>query len=613
VSRAGTAALLATLLPAVLAANTFAQTATPERSARRLEMPRGRVVTGADLVSLDRPERDMKAGWVKPSLRSGPNDYSSFWSPEAPLIPPPAAPPTDGIYAPQAVYGYQPHLTTNFHVPDPDSVVWVPGDCTIAAGPNHLVVGYNSRIAIYDKQGTRLFTSTINSFFGAIAGWKGFFDPKVVYDEGAGRFYFMALDINLSARESRWNIAVSQTSDPTQGWYTYEFRNELDGLGVDYEELGFGPRGLYLCGNYLNFKEWAGIMPAPGSHSATLWVLDKLPMLSGQPVTAWSFDDLVGPASVLVRTPKVALVHTTPFGGVDGFMTSFQSIPNPPNTLRISVWGITLPVSFPNDPPTLASTTVDTDDPGAPPNAAQSGGAGLLQTNNLGLIPMNLQFRSNTLTMATGAASGARSRARVIQLSCTWPTVVLAWQNDFSDGTNYHFWPQAAVNARGQTLLGYCRSGTGEFANFRWTTRTPDDSGFLSSKLLKAGEGYVGNPVVDTSDSLYRWGDYSGVAVDPVSQGFWMFGMYGSPRGTNGNGEYRMWAGYVPRAVYVDQTWAGSEFGTTQRPWNTMTEAISDAFNGNEVVVKAGTYSTPTLITKPITIIADGGVVQLQP
>jgi len=518
--------------------------------------------------------------------------------------------PVDGAQAAQSVYAYQPRLAVSFSVRDSGSLV--PADCTIAAGPSHVVVAFNSFLAFYTKTGERTYISSLDGLLGATSGWKGHFDPKVVYDEGSGRFFLMALDYNLTARQASWAVAVSITSNPHQGWYVYDVRNELDGEGIDYEELGFGPRGVYLCGNYISFPEWASLPPPSGAHNNALWVFDKAAMVAGQTVSGNTFNDVAGEGNQAVFVPKVALVHTQPFGAVDGFMTAFQGMTNPPNTLRISVWGISLPGNFPTGAATLARQTVDVAMPAATPNAQQSGGPARLQANNFGVAPLNLQFRGNTLTLAAAAGSGSLAVAKVIQLSVVWPSVTLTWQTDFSDGTNYHFWPQVAVNARGQSGLVYCHSGTSLFARSRWTTRTADDPGFLSSQLLREGDAYVGNALTDNASTLYRWGDYSGAAVDPVSQGFWFFAMYGADRGSNNNTDFRLWAGFVPRAVYVDGTWGGSEFGTTQRPWNTFGEAITDAFNGNDVVIKGGSYSSPGLLTKPMTVFADGGTVILQ-
>ena len=532
------------------------------------------------------------------------------------LIPPPATVPTDGPLAPQAAqsfFSYQPHMTTNFAIRDTGS--WTPGDCTIAAGPSYLVVAFNSSVAIYDKAGNQTWFSSLDGLLGATAGWKGHFDPKVVYDEGSNRFYLMALDLDLASRQSVWSVAVSVSSDPNQGWYVYgQMANQWDGEGIDYEDLGFSPRAIYLTGNYISFSDWAALPGPAVNHTNALWVMDKAAMVAGQAVTFWTFGDVAGESNQPVFQTRVAQVHTVPFGGaVDGFMTGWQSMLNPPNTMRVSVWGVGLPGNFPTGAPTLDRRTVDTTVPAGTPNAQQSGGPARLQGDNLGAAQLSLYFRGNTLTMPLPVGSGSVSAARVLHLSVVWPTVSIAWQTDYGDGTHYHLWPNVAVNARGQQALVYGRAGTDEFANFRWATRTTDDPGFGSSKLVKAGEAYVGNPMTDTGATLYRWGDYSGVAVDPVSQGFWMFGMYAMERGNNDGTDFEFWCGYVPRAVYVDLSYVGSEVGTTQRPFNTLTEGMNDAYYGNEVVVKAGAYSAGGILSRPVTIIPDGGTVVVTP
>lgn len=532
-----------------------------------------------------------------------------------PLVPPTPAVRTDGALASegvQTVYGYQPRLATSFSVRDTGG--WFPADCVIAAGPSHVVVAFNSAVAFYDKQGNRTFVSSLDGLLGGTAGWKGHFDPKVVYDEGSGRFYLMALDLNLSARQSVWSVAVSATSDPHQGWYVYgQMANQWDGEGVDYEDLGFGPRAIYLTGNYISFSDWSALPPAAADHNSALWVMDKAAMLAGQPVTYWSFGDLTAESGQQVFLTRVAQAHAAPPGGLDGFVTAWQNMANPPNTARISVWGVTLPGNFPTGGPSLNRRTVDTTPPPGFVNASQSGGPARLQGDNLGAGQLSLYYRNNTLTIPVPVGSGTVSAARVLQLAVgAWPTVSLAWSTDFGDGSNFHLWPNVAVNQRGQVGLGYYRSGTSEFAQFRATTRTVDDTGFLASLQVRSGDAYVGNPSTDTGATLYRWGDYCGVAVDPVSQGFWYFGMYGANRGSNDNTDFRLWCGFVPRAVYADAAWFGGEIGTTQRPFNSFFEVMSDAFPGNDVVMKTGTYSAIGTWTKPVLVMADGGTVVLQ-
>lgn len=531
------------------------------------------------------------------------------------LVPEYTAPASDGPLVAQSVqtyFDYQPHVTTSFGVRDTGFAT--PGDCTIAAGPSHLVVAFNQSLAIYDKAGNQTWFSSLDGLLGATAGWKGHFDPKVVYDEVANRFYLVALDVSLTERRSVWSVAVSVTSNPNQGWYVYgQMENQWGGEGIDYEDLGFGSRGLYLTGNYISFADWAALPGFTTDHTSMLWIMDKAAMLAGNAATIWSAGDLPAESSQPVFLQRVAQVQAPPMGLLDGFVTGWQNMNVPANTVRISVWGVSLPANFPAGGPAFDRRTIDRSPPPGFANAQQSGGPARLQGDNMGAGQLSLYFRNGTLSMPVPVGSGSFSAARVLQLNVAWPTITVATQIDYTDNLHYHQWPNVAVNARGQTMLSYYRSGTDEFCGFRCATRLWDESAFGQSKIVKAGESYVGNPLTDTAATLHRWGDYSGVTVDPVTQGFWMFGMYANERGNNNGSDFQFWCGYVPRAVYVDFAYVGSESGTTLHPFNTLVEGMNDSFYNNEVVVKAGTYAAGGVLSRPVTIIPDGGTVVVTP
>ena len=79
-------------------------------------------------------------------------------------------------------------------------------------------------------------------------------------------------------------------------------------------------------------------------------------------------------------------------------------------------------------------------------------------------------------------------------------------------------------DANGNLTMVFCRSGANEFASIYYTGRTATDPlGRLQpSALLKAGTAnYLG---LD-SFGRNRWGDYNGVAVDPVDgRTIWFYG-----------------------------------------------------------------------------------------
>jgi DNA-binding beta-propeller fold protein YncE len=106
-----------------------------------------------------------------------------------------------------------------------------PPDSMGAAGPRHFVEFVNSRYAVYDKDTGKLVReSTLDAFWQA--SWPGqsvlanpymasfpfsaAFDPRILYDAARGRWYAIA-DNSMELL-----VAVSNTSDPTQGWRGYQ-------------------------------------------------------------------------------------------------------------------------------------------------------------------------------------------------------------------------------------------------------------------------------------------------------------------------------------------------------------------------------------------------------
>jgi hypothetical protein len=67
-----------------------------------------------------------------------------------------------------------------------------------------------------------------------------------------------------------------------------------------------------------------------------------------------------------------------------------------------------------------------------------------------------------------------------------------------------------AIDESGDIALGYSASSASDFPSIRYATRTPGDPlGTLGpEKILIKGKG--------SQTSSDRWGDYSGMAVDPV-------------------------------------------------------------------------------------------------
>ncbi len=114
-----------------------------------------------------------------------------------------------------------------------DDGCWIPPDTMGAAGPNHIVEILNSGFTVYNKAGGVVQAQrnlgsqgcgvTAQVFFGALGMGVGqpandVFDPKIVYDQYAGRWVVTA-DANANNRAGggkTWVlVGISQTNDPT--------------------------------------------------------------------------------------------------------------------------------------------------------------------------------------------------------------------------------------------------------------------------------------------------------------------------------------------------------------------------------------------------------------
>lgn len=70
---------------------------------------------------------------------------------------------------------------------------WFPPDCTMAAGPQHVMLAVNSSVAIYTKAGAVAQAArTLSTWFGNVISQAKIFDPRLLYDQHANRWLLVA-------------------------------------------------------------------------------------------------------------------------------------------------------------------------------------------------------------------------------------------------------------------------------------------------------------------------------------------------------------------------------------------------------------------------------------
>jgi hypothetical protein len=503
-------------------------------------------------------------------------------------------------------FTYSPAAAFDFDGPRDQQ--WTVADPQIAVSASHLVLAVNSRVEFRAKDSTAFYSDSISALLGLPAGYRSYFDPRLAYDEAAQRFYLCALTYQPALNISLLTIACSKSADPTQGWWVYDFRADNGNWALDYEDLGFGPRGVFVAGNYVN-SFLSG--PVVGTHTNTMFVLDKAALLAGNAVTSWQFTDVAALDGVLQGTCRVSAANGLPPAGLDGFMLGSQVRASEPTRFYLNVWGIALPGNFPASGPTLSRQSISTDYPGAPPNATQAGGSETIDASRLGAALLGGQYRNGQLATSANLGAGGLGIARGIGVRVSaWPSLSIDWQDDLVTSGSFYFYPGIALNNQLEAGVSVGYSSPLVFPSMRGAFKPMDRTTFYGNFTLRDGEAHF---AVDATTSNQRWGDYGGAAVDPVSQNFWFLHMYASDTNTRPSA-WKTRVALVPRAVYVDLAASPvGMLGTRDHPFTSVTSGQSAALPGNDLVIRAGTYPAGYTLSKPLRILADGGTVQIGP
>ena len=437
-----------------------------------------------------------------------------------------------------------------------DACACAPPDSHGDVGPNHYVEAVNVAFRIFDKTGTPLTpVTTYNSLFAPLVGTpcsgNNDGDPFALYDPLADRWLISDFAFPAFPGTSFYQcIAVSQGPNPvTDGWFLYAVQ-------VD-------PANPVFLGDYPKMAMWdSGGSPAQNAYFLTMNLFSNGSTFNG--VRAYAFDR----ASMLSGGPANAIGFTVPLAGVgDSYSfvaANLRTGNSPPTGRNEMVLAVDSPASggvsltqvharsFHVDFVTPANSTFGV---GAnhTPNAEitvdpfveawtdtagfsivpQQGVADRIQT--LGdkiMTPVVYQNIGGTESLWTSQTTmlnypNGPSAIRWHQFDVTggvFPANA-AQQQDFSNGNdgNWRFMPSIAVDASGNTAIGYAISNTNMFPGIRYAGRLATDP----PNNLAQGEGTMFTGTGSQTGTSGRWGDYSNTTVDPANgMDFWSVGEY---------------------------------------------------------------------------------------
>lgn len=479
----------------------------------------------------------------------------------------------------QRYAGTDGYVNTNFSLEPPDQGLCTDGTSVLEA--------VNTALAVYSTSGTQVTPFyTLNQFFGLApsidrtTGTYGPFtsDPKCYYDAPTGRWFVTILQIQTDPNTgdligpSYEDLAVSQTSDPTAGWYLYQIFTTDAGTGQggtpntpsdpncpcfgDQPLIGADANGFYISTNEFPIA-------GAGFNGAQLYAMSKTAIEAGNPDIAY-----IHLQPGILPTPDVGGTWyslqpaTTPpggryesaAGGTEYFMSSLQFFGKQPLDDRIAVWALSNTSSLDSDTPALTLTVdvLNSEVYGQPPNAVQKPGptplgdfAGQLlgSPNNGKALPNSapLEYlatnddRMNQVVYAdgmlwsgvntvisTGSGNGAFPVRAGIAYFVATPSVdsngnvsaTMTNQGYVAVTNNYVMFPAIGVNPSGNAVMTFTLAGPDYYPSAAYVHLSAT-GGAGPINIAGAGQGPDDGFTGYLGGRVGRWGDYSAAVAGP--------------------------------------------------------------------------------------------------
>jgi hypothetical protein len=399
-----------------------------------------------------------------------------------------------------------------------------------AVGLTQFVETVNSQYAVYDKtNGARISgpasLQSIWSGFGGLCESGGTpFDPIVLYDRAAGRWFVSQLIEATDLSSFMECIAVSTTADATGSYarYGYSF-----GKLNDYPKFGIWPDAYY--GSYNMYT-----MPDHTFVGVKVCAYDRAAMLAGQTAKAVCFQrqksdwnllpsDLDGNTAPPAGSPNYYLELAKPLPSTTlnlyqfhvDFSKPSKSTFTGPTPISIAPWERLCPTKIVCIPQPAPGEKVDA----------------------IGYHLMNrLSYRNfgdhETLVVSHTVDSGNMiAGIRWYEIRGPFTAPVVFQQGTYAKSAKNLWMGTMATDKNGDIALGMNASSKHFKPSVMITGRVPTDALGTMQSLTTAWAGTG----VQTHD-FNRWGDYASMAVDPADDcTFWYTSQYYK---TTGNGTW---------------------------------------------------------------------------
>jgi hypothetical protein len=388
---------------------------------------------------------------------------------------------------------------------------WYPPDTNLAVGPTQVVEVVNQTLAIYNKStGALVSQQSLPSLFSGFdtSGSTGVFDPSVFFDEQAGRFVVEAAVNDSAAHKAYVDFAFSNSADATLG-FTEKHQIEVDQGGLywaDNGKIGWNADAYVYSGNLYTF--------ANAANGSVVITISKSSALDQNNSTFTNY--LVDRSNDVSMIP--ARMHGSATGGPMWFVETNYAGGNSIQVVRMD--------NELSATPAFTTTTITTTAYSPPPPAIQPGGTiSVVDSRTL-----NAEWNNNKLVAGFMVQAGNDAAAAWVEFSTTGSAPTLVQQGVIHPAAGVStYMPAVGVDAWGNLFMTYQESSSSELPSIYVTGWTPGDpSGTMKTPVRAVAGTAILSPA--------RAGDYSGIALDPSSNGvFWAgseYGLSGSSWGT---------------------------------------------------------------------------------
>lgn len=382
-----------------------------------------------------------------------------------------------------------------------NNVLVTPPDMGAAVGDGYVMQALNNGVNFYTTSGARVGSSIsldqfwTNAGLGSAIGTTHTSDPRVVYDPASARWF--ASSVSTQAYSNNILLAVSKTSDPTQGFTGVSITSPGD--FADYPTLGVNGAAVTVGIN--NFSSSTGF-----STGTSLYSVPKASLIAATPsVTGYtSFHD----SSNLGNNTPQPVTNATGAGTTTTVLSdNFNA-----NGLTIST------VSGANGPgASLAITGSDSSWIGTLPTApTQPGGTSYDPGDNR--LSATYQV-GDSIYFANNISSGGSDKVQWGILDSLTNTLLDSGTIGVA-GLDLTY-PSISANANGTFVIGFNGSGSTTNISSYYAVCSAQTGTCGSPSLAYAGLASNYNLAPGGAN---RWGDYSTTVLDPTNpENFWLF------------------------------------------------------------------------------------------